>query len=367
MLQTTNATADGHVKLFIPGPVEVSDKTFRAFCHPQIGHRGSEFSSLYESMHPRLQTLFGTTGPVYLSTSSAWGVMEGAIRNLVHKKVLNCMCGAFSDKWLDVSKRCGKQAEGLQVEWGDPILPEMVDEKLSQGGFDAITLIHNETSAGVLNPLAEIAAVVRKYPEVMFIVDSVSSFSTVPIPMDELGIDVLLTGSQKALALPPGLALFSASERARARAATMPDRGYYFDFIEFHKNWEKFMTPSTPSTGHIYALHSKLEDIFEEGVENRHARHAKLNKMVSDWVEAHDFEHFAPEGYRSKSLVCVKNNKNIDVAAFCSAVKKKHKLAINGGYGKIKGTTFRISNMGDESESTIADLLEKLTDCLPKS
>jgi aspartate aminotransferase-like enzyme len=213
--------------------------------------------------------------------------------------------------------------------------------------------------------LAEIAAVVKKYPEVMFIVDSVSSFSTVPIPMDELGIDVLLTGSQKALALPPGLALFSASERARARAATMPDRGYYFDFIEFHKNWEKFMTPSTPTTGHIYALQSKLDDIFEEGVENRHARHAKLNKMISDWVEANGFEHFAREGYRSKSLVCVKNNKNIDVAAFCSALKKKHKVAINGGYGKIKGTTFRISNMGDESEATIGELLGWMTECLP--
>ena len=203
--------------------------------------------------------------------------MEGALRNLVQKKVLNCMCGAFSDKWFDVSKRCGKQAEALQVEWGDPILPELVDEKLSQGGFDAITLIHNETSAGVLNPLAEIAAVVKKYPEVMFIVDSVSSFSTVPLSMDELGIDILLTGSQKALALPPGLALFSASERARARATTTPDRGYYFDIIEFHKNWEKFMTPSTPTTGHIWALQSKLDDIFEEGVENRYARHAKLN------------------------------------------------------------------------------------------
>lgn len=367
MLNTSNQTADGHVKLFIPGPVEVSDKTFRAFCHPQIGHRGTEFSSLYESIHPRLQTLFGTAGPVYLSTSSAWGVMEGALRNLVQKKVLNCMCGAFSDKWFDVSKRCGKQAEALQVEWGQPILPEMVDEKLSKGGFDAITLIHNETSTGVLSPLADIAAVVKKYPDVMFIVDTVSSFSTVPIPMDELGIDVLLTGSQKALALPPGLALFSASERARARAATTPDRGYYFDFIEFHKNWEKFMTPSTPSTGHIYALQSKLDDIFEEGVENRHARHARLNQMVSDWVEANGFEHFAPKGYRSKSLVCVKNNKNIDVAAFCSAVKKQHKLAINGGYGKIKGTTFRISNMGDESQETIADLLQKLTTCLKES
>ncbi|MBE2181592.1 MAG: alanine--glyoxylate aminotransferase family protein [Chthoniobacterales bacterium] len=365
MLNTTNTTADGHVKLFIPGPVEVSDKTFRAFCHPQIGHRGSEFSSLYEAIHPRLQTMFGTAGPVYLSTSSAWGVMEGSIRNLVQKKVLNCMCGAFSDKWLDVSRRCGKEAEGLRVEWGDPILPEMVEATLSQGGFDAITLIHNETSTGVLNPLADIAAVVKKFPEVMFIVDSVSSFSTMPIPMDELGIDVLLTGSQKALAMPPGLSLLGVSERARERAAATPGRGYYFDFIEFHKNWEKFMTPSTPTTGHIWALQSKLDDIFGEGLEARHARHEKLNRMVSDWVGANGFEHFAREGFRSKSLVCVKNNRDIDVAAFCSALKKKHRVAINGGYGKIKGTTFRISNMGDESEATITELLGWMTGCLP--
>ena len=123
------------------------------------------------------------------------------------------MCGAFSDKWFDVTKRCGKEAEALQVEWGQPIRPEQIDAKLATGEFDALTLIHNETSTGVMNPIAEIAAVMRKFPDVMFIVDSVSSFSVVPIPMDELGIDVLLTGSQKALALPPGLALFSARRK----------------------------------------------------------------------------------------------------------------------------------------------------------
>lgn len=352
-------------KLFIPGPIAVSDKTLRAMAQPMIGHRSTDFVALYRAIQPELQALFYTQDPVYLSTSSAWGVMEGAIRNVVRKKVLACMNGAFSDKWLDVSKRCGKQAEGLQVEWGEPILPDSVDKKLASGEFDTLTLIHNETSTGVMSPLADIAAVVRKYPDVLFIVDSVSSFSTVPISMDELGIDVLLTGSQKALALPPGLALFSVSERARARAATTADRGYYFDFLEFHKNWEKFMTPSTPTTGHIWALQSKLADIFEEGLDARYARHAKLNGMISDWVTTHGFEHFAREGYRSKSLVCVKNNRNIDVPAFCSALKRKYKVAINGGYGKIKGSTFRVSNMGDESEATIAELLKWMTDCLP--
>ena len=208
-----------HDKLFIPGPVEVSAKTWAAFSRPMIGHRSEDFRALYRSIHPRLQTLFGTAQPVFLSTSSAWGVMEASIRNLVKGRVLNCMCGAFSDKWLDVSRRCGKTAEPLQVEWGKHIDAGALDQKLATGDFDTVTLIHNETSTGVMNPLDEICAVARKYPDVALIVDSVSSFSAVPIPMDELGIDVLLTGSQKALALPPGFSLFSVSEKGFARAA----------------------------------------------------------------------------------------------------------------------------------------------------
>jgi aspartate aminotransferase-like enzyme len=353
-----------HTKLFIPGPIEVSPKTFAAFCKPMIGHRTNDFKKLYGSIQPQLQALFQTKQPVFLSTSSAWGVMEGAIRNLVAKKVLNCMCGAFSDKWLDVSKRCGKQAEGLQVEWGQPITPEALDAKLAEGGFDTVTLIHNETSTGVMSPIKELCAVVKKYPDVLLVVDTVSSFSVVPIPMDEYGIDVLLTGSQKALAIPPGLALFAVSERAMERAASIKDRGYYCDFVEFKKNLAEDMTPSTPVISHIYALQSKLEDIFAEGVEARHARHAKLNAMVAEWVVRNGFEFFAPEGYRSKSLTCVKNNREIDVAAMNAKLKERYHAVIDGGYGKLKGKTFRISNMGDETEATISELLGWLDDCI---
>src|SRR5881628_2928262 len=178
----------GHVKLHIPGPVEVSEKTLRAFRSPVIGHRGQGFKDLYAKIQPQLQQLLYTKQLVYLSTSSAWGVMEGAIRNVVHKKVLNCMCGAFSDKWFDVSRKCGKEADALQVPWGSPIRAEDVDKRLATGQFDALTLIHNETSTGVMSPLAEIAALKRKYPDVMFIVDSVSSLSAVKIGFDALGV-----------------------------------------------------------------------------------------------------------------------------------------------------------------------------------
>jgi aspartate aminotransferase-like enzyme len=353
-----------HVKLHIPGPVEVSEKTFQAFRSPMIGHRGQGFKDLYAKMQPQLQQLLYTRQLVYLSTSSAWGVMEGAIRNLVSKKVLNCMCGAFSDKWFDVSKKCGKEAEALQVEWGMPIRAEAIDRKLATGGFDALTLIHNETSTGTMSPLEEIAALKKKYPDVMFIVDAVSSMTAVPLKFDEFGIDVLLAGTQKAFALPPGLAVFVCSPAALAKAATIKDRGYYFDFVEFRKNAEGSMTPSTPSIGHVYALASKLEDIFSEGLEARFARHRKLAESTRAWAAKHGFTLFPESGFESVTLTCVNNGAKpggrvVDVARLQKLVKEQGFL-IDGGYGKIKGTTFRISNMGDETEATMNTLYAAL-------
>jgi aspartate aminotransferase-like enzyme len=287
-------------------------------------------------------------------------VMEGAIRNLVAKKVLNCMCGAFSDKWFDVSKRCGKEAEALQVPWGSPIRAADVDKKLASGQFDALTLIHNETSTGVMSPLGEIAALKKKYPDVMFIVDAVSSMTAVPLNFDELGIDVLLAGTQKAFALPPGASVFVCSQAALAKAATAKDRGYYFDFLEFQKNAEQSMTPSTPSIGHVYALASKLEDIFAEGLEARYARHTKLAQMTRDWAAKHGLTLFPEKGFESVTLTCVNNGarpggRTVDVPKLQKLVKDQGFL-IDGGYGKIKGTTFRISNMGDETEATMNQL-----------
>ena len=357
-----------HVKLHIPGPVEVSEKTFKALCSPMIGHRGQGFKDLVAKMQPQLQTLLATKQLVYLSTSSAWGVMEGAIRNLVAKKVLNCMCGAFSDKWLDVSLRCGKQAEGLQVPWGSPIRAEEIDKKLATGQFDALTLIHNETSTGTMSPLAEIAALKKKYPDVMFIVDAVSSLTALPINFDELGIDVLLAGTQKAFALPPGLAVFTCSPAALAKAATIKDRGYYFDFVEFEKNAKDNMTPSTPAIPHIYALASKLDDFHAEGLEARFARHKKTNQMTRDWAAGHGFTLFPDAGYESVTLTCVNNGakpggRTVDAAKLQKLVKDQGFL-IDGGYGKIKGTTFRLSNMGDETEATMQQLYTALDNAM---
>jgi len=353
-----------HDKLFTPGPVEVSPKTLAAFSKPMIGHRGADFKRLYQSIHPGLQKLFGTKQPVFLSTSSAWGVMEASIHNLVERGVLNCMCGAFSDKWFDVAKRCGKNAEALQVDWGKHIDHKAIDRQLATGKFDTVTLIHNETSTGVMNPLGEICCVFAKYPDVALIVDTVSSCGGVKIEMDALGIDVMLTGAQKALALPPGFSLFSVSEKAFVRAEKIPNRGFYFDFLEFKKQKGEWMTPSTPSIGHIHALQSKLDEIFEEGLDVRFARHARTNALVHDWVRRTGFDFFAEEGFRSKTLTCVKNNRGIDVLKLARDLREKHHLVIDPGYGKLKGQTFRLSNMGDETDETVSHLLACLDDCI---
>jgi aspartate aminotransferase-like enzyme len=354
-------------KLFIPGPIAVSEKTLRAMSQPMIGHRSTDFVALYQSIQPDLQTLMATKDPVYISTSSAWGVMEGSLRNVVKKKVLNCMNGAFADKWNDVSLRCGKPATALKFEWGQPVDPAAVRKELATGAYDAITLIHNETSCGCMSDLPALMAVIREFPEVISIVDTVSSFSAMPIKKDELGIDVLVTGSQKALALPPGLSLLSVSKRALDRAATLPDRGYYFDYVEFQKNHENGMTPSTPVIPLIYALKSKLEDIKAEGLEARYARHARLNKTVRDFVFSKGFKLFPKEGYGSVTLNCFANTLNVDLAALNKTLKSKHKLVIDGGYGKLKGKTFRISNMGDETDETIAAMLKSFDAALAET
>lgn len=353
-------------KLFAPGPIDVSPETFAAMSHTMIGHRGSDFEKLYASLRPGLQSVFGTSRPVFLSTSSAWGVMEGALRNLVQKKVLCLCCGAFSDKWYDVAQKLGYEAEKIQVEWGQAIDPEAVRAKLNEGGFDTVTFIHSETSTGVLNDLEAIAKVVKSFPDTMLLVDTVSSLSTVPIHFDQLGADVMLAGVQKALALPPGLALFTVSEAAMARAKATPNRGYYFDFLEFEKNDAKNNTPSTPCISILFGLQYILGEIEREGLDARYARHAETNDMIHQWGTRHGFECFAPEGARSKALTCFKTPDGFDLSGFISKLKSDHNFLINGGYGKIKGETFRISNMGNETPATIQTLIDAMDDVLGK-
>ncbi|HEY3309561.1 MAG TPA: alanine--glyoxylate aminotransferase family protein [Desulfuromonadaceae bacterium] len=354
-----------HKKLFIPGPIEVHPEVLAAMATPMIGHRMKEYAELHGAVKTKLKKLLCTDGKVFLATSSAFGVMEGAVRNLVGKRCANFCNGAFSDKWHDVTLRCGKQADAIRFDWGQPVSPQVVEQTLASGKYDSMTMIHNETSTGVMSPLAEIAEVMRKFPEVMFIVDTVSSMSAVNIPVDQLGIDCCIFGVQKALALPPGLAVFTASEKALSRASGMEGRGYYFDFLEFDANDAKDNTPSTPCISLIYALNCQLDRIFKEGLENRWERHQVLADYVRNWVGARGFELFPELPFCSLTLTCARNSRNIDLAL----LKKKlgeAGFAFDDGYGKIKGQTFRIAHMGDMTPAQLDELFAAIITIMPE-
>lgn len=344
-----------HKRLFIPGPTEVRAENLAALAKPQIGHRSDDFKQLYQRVVPKLQTLLETKHPVFLFTCSSTGVWEAAIRNTVKARVLCCMQGAFSDRWLKVAQANGKEAVALKVPWGKAITAAMIDAELAKGGFDAVTVVHNETSTGVTNRLDEIAAVVKKHPGVMFLVDAVSSMAGARIPVDAWGIDVCLAGLQKAFSLPAGLTVASVSASALERAKTIPERGYYFDFLDMLKYHERGQTPATPAVAQIHALDAQLEDMFAEGLEARYARHEELARIVRAWARRH-FKLFAEEGYESPTLTCIENTRGISVAGLNQDLGKQW-VAISNGYGDLKEKTFRIAHMGDTQEWEIRGLL----------
>jgi len=344
-----------HKRLFIPGPTEVRSENLAALAKPQIGHRGDEFKDLYTRVGPKLQQLLETKDPVFLFTCSSTGVWEAAIRNSVKDRVLCCMQGAFSDRWLKVAEANGKEAVPLRVEWGRAITAAAIDKELAKGGYDAITVVHNETSTGVMNRMDEIAEVMRKYPDVAFLVDAVSSMAGTRVPVDAWRIDVCLAGLQKAFALPAGLTVAAVSSRALEKAKTVKNRGYYFDFLDMLKYHERGQTPATPAIPQIHALDAQLDDILAETPAARFARHEGLARIVRDWARRH-FALFSEEGYESPTLTCITNTRGISVSALNKELGKQW-AAISNGYGDLKEKTFRIAHMGDTQEWEIRGLL----------
>ena len=354
-------------KLFIPGPTEVRKEILDELSRPQIGHRTPEFIELFGSLKPWLKKLFYTNNDVLISTSSGSGFWEGAVRSCVHKKVLHAVNGAFSKKWSEISERCGKEVQSINYESGKSVKAKDVDTALSSGEFEAFCIVHNETSTGVMSNLNEISAVMKKHPDVLWFVDAVSSLAGVKIEVDKLGIDICLASSQKAIALPAGIAVASISPRCYKKAETVAGRGYYFDLLELKKSYDKNQTPYTPSIPHIYALKKQLERIEKEGLDNRFKRHKEMSKYTRDWAAKNGFKMFSEEGYHSDTVSCMVNTKGVDFSAIKKEMAKKG-YSIDSGYGKMneklaaegKPTTFRIAHLGDLTLDEIKELTQEL-------
>ena len=348
-----------HKRLFTPGPTEVRADILKELATPQIHHRAPEFSELYAEIQPKLQKLLYTENPVFLFTSSSTGAMESAVTNLVAKRCLNLVNGAFSKRWHEITVGNGVPCDAFAIEWDAAIKPEMVDEQLKTGKYDAVTLVLNETSTGLMNPILEIAEVVRNHPDVFLLVDAVSGMAGVKIETDAWKLDFVLAGVQKAFALPAGLAVAAVSERALARAKDAPPRSYYFNLNHIYKSHKKNQTPSTPAIPHLFALNAQLDNFFVEGMDARFARHEKMAAIVQTWALKH-FDIYPEEGYWSKTLTCIKNTREIDVAQFIKTLADDYNLRISNGYGNIKGKTFRIAHMGDTQLDEIEGLLRAI-------
>jgi aspartate aminotransferase-like enzyme len=239
------------------------------------------------------------------------------------------------------------------------IKPEMVDEQLATGKYDAVTLVFNETSTGMMNPLPKISEVVKRHPGVFLLVDAVSGMAGVKIDTDAWGVDFVLAGTQKAFALPAGLAVAAVSPRALARATEVPPRSFYFNLPDMYKFHKKNQTPATPAIPQMFALKAQLEEILAEGVEKRFARHAKLAGIVQRWAKKH-FDIYPEQGYWSQTLTCVKNTREIDVAVMIKTLAEEYDVRIENGYGELKGKTFRIAHMGDVRPDEILGLLSAI-------
>jgi aspartate aminotransferase-like enzyme len=347
-------------RMFVPGPVDVDDEVLQAQTQPILPHRSKEFEATFQRVSEKSKQLFLTQNRVLIATASGTGLQEAAIRNFVQRDVLSCVNGAFADRWYEVAVSNGKQADKLETAWDTPITPDLVAAALKKKSYEAITIVHNETSTGLQNPVAEVAEAVRRVsPDTLILVDAVSSLSGAKIETDAWGLDMVLTSSQKCLALPPGLALCAVSDRAMDKAKSVENRGWYFDLLRMDKHRQKDSTPATPAMSLIFALDVQLDRILAEGLEARFARHSAMAERVQAWAEARGLGIYAPAGCRSRTVTTVRNERGWDISALNAFLKQKD-MRLANGYGALKNVTFRIAHMGEIQLSDVDRLLAAL-------
>lgn len=348
-----------HRKLFTPGPIEVHPDILAAMATPMINHRSKDYEVLHAEVKRKLHQLLLTKNSIFLITSSSTGAMEAAMRNFVGRKVLTVTCGAFGERWHGIAKANERDSEILQGEWGKANRPEHVDERLKKGGFDAVAVVLNESSTGVLNPVREIGAMLRaKYPDVLLLVDAVSAMAGVRIEPEAWNVDFVFAGVQKAFGVPPGLTVAVASDRALERAKSIKNRGYYFDMVKYRDIDAKNQTPETPSISHINALDAALDKFLARGVDGHFARILGMAEHCRAWARR-QFGLYPEKGFESVTLTCVANTRKISVPKLLAEMEKRG-VTLAAGYGRLKDDTFRIAHMGEITMDDLQGVLSEI-------
>ena len=359
---------------FVPGPTEIRPEILAEMTRPMMGHRGREFEAMFARIEAGLRDVLLTARPVYVGATSATGFMEMAIRNTPEGAILSLVNGAFSERFAKVAASCERHVDRVEVPWGATFDFDAVESALAKKRYVAVTVAHSETSTGVITDVRTVAELAHKHGAIC-VVDSVSGAGGAELTIDGWGIDFFLTGSQKALALPAGLAFAVASAEFVERAKKARNRGFYFDVVEYDNYAAKNQTPSTPATSLLYALEAQMGDIGREGIERRWDRHIAMRDATIEWVEGMSRRRgvelgvMAPEGSRSPTVTVVVLPSNIKGPEVTDGVKARG-YTVGGGYGKLKDTTIRIGHMGDHSpegvrrclhvcESVITEMAER--------
>jgi aspartate aminotransferase-like enzyme len=353
---------------FVPGPTEIRPEILEQLTRPVMIHRGREFEAMFARIEAGLRDVLLTARPVYVGASSATGFMEMAVRNVSPGAILSLVNGGFSERFALVAESCERDVERVEVPWGATFDLDAVEHALRRRAFSAVTVAHSETSTGVLTDVRAVAELARRYGA-MALVDSVSGAGGAELMVDAWQLDFLLTGSQKALALPAGLSFAVASPDYLERAASVRDRGFYFDVLQYEKFANMNQTPSTPATSLLYALEAQMGDIGREGIEQRWERHLAMRDATIDWVESvarrrgFDLRIVAPEGARSPTVSVIALPTGMRGPDMIEAVKARG-FTIGSGYGKLRETTVRVGHMGDHSVSGVEACLNECEDAI---
>lgn len=360
-----NKKEGSKLKLFTPGPVYVPERVLNALALPNDTHRSKPYEEMHQMTTEGLQKILYTKNKCLIFTSSATGIMEACVRNLIKddEKGLFLSIGAFGDRWHQVGLTNGKNVVRESVEWGKALKPEFVKTALSKNNYSVVYLQSNETSTGVYNPMYEIIPIIKD-SGALVCVDSTSSMAGIKLEVDKLGIDVCLASVQKCFALPPGLAVCSISEEAIDKASQVNNRGFYLDFLTLLKKNKVNQTPTTPPIPQIRGLVTQLDYILnEEGLEKRFQRHTQLGKRTRMWARDMNLEMFSEKGYESNIVSTMKNSLEIDFAEMINRMLSKGFRIVNG-YGSLVNKTFRIGHMGELTLSNLENMLKILTDVI---
>ena len=349
---------------FIPSLTDVAPEVLAAQARPVIPFNSPEFTTLYKSLVERLQKVCCCSGPVYIVPATGYGMVEAAAGSLVAENLLVCVNGYYSGQWVQIAEALGKKVDKLEVAYGETISAAMLRDALSQKHYDAVAIMHVESSTGAVNPLQELCEEVHlSSPESLILVDGLSSLGAMPLETAEWGIDYLMAASHGSMGILPGLGIAALSERALARAETVSRRGWYFDVLVWEKHRRQGGSSMIPNVPLMFALDVQLDRILSEGLETRFDRYQETAAVVRAWLGENDMAPLAQKGFRAATLTTVLNTRILDYARFESFLYSRG-LRIGTGIGQMSDKTFRIGHMGEIKTKDIEILLETIGEYL---